>query len=71
MLKEMIADGLLQANGIVGFYPCNSRDDDILIYSPDQGINSEPISVFHGLRQQVQYMIFVLVSNILIVETNM
>lgn len=53
MLKEMIADNLLQANGIVGFYPCNSRDDDIIIYSPDQGINSEPIGVFHGLRQQV------------------
>lgn len=53
MLKEIIAEDLLQANGIVGFYPCNSRGDDIIIYSPDQGVNSEPISVFHGLRQQV------------------
>lgn len=58
MMKEIISEGLLQANGIVGFYPCNSREDDILVYSPELGINSEPITVFHGLRQQVNMYSF-------------
>ncbi|CAG7667283.1 unnamed protein product [Allacma fusca] len=52
LLSKLIKNDTLVANGIVGFYPCNSKDDDILIYSPEKGINSEPIAVLHGLRQQ-------------------
>lgn len=53
MLKTMISEKQLQAHGTVGFYPCNSRGDDIIVYSQDQECGSEPITVFHGLRQQV------------------
>lgn len=54
MLKTIISEGSLQAHGVVGFYPCNSKGDDILVFSPELGIDSEPIAVFHGLRQQAE-----------------
>jgi 5-methyltetrahydrofolate--homocysteine methyltransferase len=53
MLNKFISEESLQANGIVGFYPANSSGDDILVFSPELGPGSEPIAVFHGLRQQV------------------
>jgi len=34
MLKEIISDGLLEARGIVGFYPANAVGDDILLFDP-------------------------------------
>ncbi|CAL8106852.1 unnamed protein product [Orchesella dallaii] len=54
MMKAMISESSLEANGVVGFFPCNSKDDDILVFSPELGINSEPIAVLHGLRQQAE-----------------
>ena len=57
MLKNMIETESLVANGIVGFYPANSKDDDILLYGPD-GIHSTPVAVLHGLRQQVRFLIY-------------
>lgn len=53
MLGEFIKTKSLAAHGIVGFYPANSKGDDILIYAPGSETGSEPIAVFHGLRQQV------------------
>lgn len=36
MLNKLIDDKLVEARGIVGFYPCNSNDeDDIEVYSSD------------------------------------
>jgi 5-methyltetrahydrofolate--homocysteine methyltransferase len=48
MLKRMIDEKLIQAKGIIGFYPCNSNDeDDIEVYDEKNEIKAK----FHGLRQ--------------------
>ena len=46
----MIDEKLIQAKGIIGFYPCNSNDeDDIEVY--DENDESTLKIKFHGLRQ--------------------
>ena len=52
LLNRIINNDALTAHGIVGFYPANSKGDDIIIYSPN-GESTEPIATLHGLRQQV------------------
>ena len=34
MLEQIIKEGLVEARGIIGFYPCNSSkdDEDIIVY---------------------------------------
>jgi len=51
MLEEIISTNLLEANGIVGFYPCNSSADDIIVYNED---SDDEIARFYGLRQQTE-----------------
>jgi len=51
MLDELIANGDLEARGIVGFYPANSQGDDIVLWAP--GNKEIPVATLHGLRQQV------------------
>lgn len=53
MLDEIIKNGELEARGVVGFYPANSRSDDVLLWDPAEGNGKNPIGVLHGLRQQV------------------
>jgi 5-methyltetrahydrofolate--homocysteine methyltransferase len=55
MLKEIIDKKILRATGIVGFYPANSEEDDILVYSDEERL--EPICTFFGLRQQAEKVI--------------
>ncbi|MCL4133002.1 UNVERIFIED_CONTAM: hypothetical protein GTU68_037329 [Idotea baltica] len=50
MLDKIISEKWLTANGVIGLYPANSEEDDILIYSDDS--RKEVIRVFHNLRQQ-------------------
>ena len=53
MLKDMVAHNLIEARGIVGFYPCNSNDvDDIELYSPEDGTTH--VATTHTLRQQLE-----------------
>ena len=53
MLDKIINEKKLKANGIIGFYPANSiNDDDIEVYADDK--SSEPIFTYYGLRQQTQ-----------------
>ena len=53
MLDKIINEKKLKANGIIGFYPANSvNDDDIELYADDK--SSEPIFTYYGLRQQTQ-----------------
>ena len=53
MLDKIINEKKLKANGIIGFYPANSvNDDDIEIYADHE--SSEPIFTYYGLRQQTQ-----------------
>ncbi|XP_065059051.1 methionine synthase-like isoform X2 [Rhopilema esculentum] len=53
MLNKVMKEKLFRAVGQVGFYPANSKGDDVLVYSPTESSNS-PIKVFHGIRQQAE-----------------
>ena len=35
MLKKIVKENLLEARGIVGFYPASSTEDDIIVYGPE------------------------------------
>uniref|UniRef100_T1JGD5 Methionine synthase n=1 Tax=Strigamia maritima TaxID=126957 RepID=T1JGD5_STRMM len=50
LLKTVIRNRWLKANGVVGIFPCNSDGDDICIYDED----GEQIAKLYGLRQQVE-----------------
>ncbi len=49
-LKEIIAQKLLKARAVIGFFPANSAGDDIIIYTDDSRKKIQ--AVFHTLRQQ-------------------
>jgi 5-methyltetrahydrofolate--homocysteine methyltransferase len=51
MLKQMVNENWLTANGVIGFYPANSVGDDIAVYA-DQDRNKERARLF-TLRQQI------------------
>lgn len=52
MLNEIIEKDLIEARGIVGFYPCNSnKEDDIEIYDENDGETLK--AKFCTLRQQL------------------
>lgn len=49
MLKKLMDEKLIRANGVIGFWPANTVDhDDIAVYN-EQG---EQISILHHIRQQ-------------------
>eukprot|EP00485_Elphidium_margaritaceum_P001558 CAMPEP_0202687622 /NCGR_PEP_ID=MMETSP1385-20130828/3278_1 /ASSEMBLY_ACC=CAM_ASM_000861 /TAXON_ID=933848 /ORGANISM="Elphidium margaritaceum" /LENGTH=1417 /DNA_ID=CAMNT_0049342449 /DNA_START=17 /DNA_END=4270 /DNA_ORIENTATION=+ len=51
MLNEWMKDKTVEARGVVGFFKCNSNEeDDIEIYDDDDS----HIATLHGLRQQQQ-----------------
>eukprot|EP01130_Rhizamoeba_saxonica_P004446 TRINITY_DN1815_c0_g2_i1.p1 TRINITY_DN1815_c0_g2~~TRINITY_DN1815_c0_g2_i1.p1 ORF type:complete len:1245 (-),score=381.19 TRINITY_DN1815_c0_g2_i1:890-4624(-) len=50
MLKTIIENKSLTANGIIGFYPANSVGDDIHIYENEE--RTTVIETLYGLRQQ-------------------
>ncbi len=52
MLKQIIDEKWLTANGVVGLFAANSVDDDIEIYSDET--RTEVLETFHFLRQQQQ-----------------
>lgn len=56
LLNQMIDTSGLTGRGIVGFWRAQSQGDDIYVYQDDVIVheNTEPIAVFHGLRQQVE-----------------
>lgn len=49
-LEDIIEHKLLRASAVIGIWPCNSQDEDILIYTNDD--RDTVAGVFHGLRQQ-------------------
>jgi 5-methyltetrahydrofolate--homocysteine methyltransferase len=51
MLKQLIDEKWLTANGVVGFWPANSFGDDIELYADD--MRTKRIAVLHTLRQQM------------------
>jgi len=50
LLKQMIAEKRVSANGVYGFWPANSVGDDIVLYADEQ--RSREVTRFHTLRQQ-------------------
>jgi len=54
LLRRISEENLFQMNGIVGFYPANSVQDDIYVYEEDVFPRpNQPTAVLYGLRQQV------------------
>ncbi len=51
-LDEIIDKKMLQAEGVIGLFPCNSACEDIEIYSDDE--RSEIIEKFYFLRNQIE-----------------
>ena len=52
MLRRLIDENLIEARGIVGFYPCNTVDhDDIEVMNPEDP--TQPLCKFAMLRQQL------------------
>ena len=51
MLKQLIEEKWLRANGVVGFWPANSVGDDIELYTDET--RSERLAMLHTLRQQM------------------
>ena len=47
MLDEIIANKSLQAQAVIGIYPANSKNDDVLL-----NIDGNKDTIFHFLRQQ-------------------
>ncbi|MCA9406820.1 MAG: B12-binding domain-containing protein, partial [Candidatus Omnitrophica bacterium] len=52
MLKEIVDNKLLTANGVIGIFPANSCQDDIEVYNNEK--REKVLTVFHTLRQQAE-----------------
>ena len=50
LLKKIVAEKLLQANGVIGFWPANSTGDDIELYTDET--RKKLLTRIHTLRQQ-------------------
>ncbi len=52
LLKRIVDEKLLTANGVIGFWPANSVGDDIELYTDES--RSEVLTRIHTLRQQAE-----------------
>jgi 5-methyltetrahydrofolate--homocysteine methyltransferase len=52
LLKKIVDEKLLQANGVIGFWPANSVGDDIELYTDET--RNTPLTRIHTLRQQAE-----------------
>ncbi|PJJ80273.1 methionine synthase [Mucilaginibacter auburnensis] len=52
MLKQVVDENLLQANGVIGFWPANAVGDDIELYTDET--RTQVLSRIHTLRQQAE-----------------
>jgi 5-methyltetrahydrofolate--homocysteine methyltransferase len=50
LLDRIIAESLLTARGVYGFFPANATCDDVQLYTDES--RREPLATFHFLRQQ-------------------
>ena len=51
MLQKIVDEKWLTARAVIGFFPVNSFDDDILVFSDES--REEVVTVLHHLRQQL------------------
>lgn len=52
MLRRIVDEKALTAHGVVGFWPANSRGDDIVLYTDES--RKQELAAFRGLRQQIK-----------------
>ena len=52
LLADIIARRLFTTRAVVGFYPCRTEGDDVLVFDPNDP--SKQISTLFGLRQQTE-----------------
>ncbi|QQL45684.1 methionine synthase [Sulfuriroseicoccus oceanibius] len=52
MLEDIIANKRFTARGVYGFFPANSKGDDITVWTDDS--RTTPRATFHTLRQQIE-----------------
>ena len=56
LLQEIIDNKLLTAKAVVGFYPANATDDDVLLHEFDEEVRQIPCER-HGSHQHIEYKI--------------
>jgi len=52
LLDRIVAEKLLTARAVIGFWPANSEGDDIAVFADEN--RTTRAATFHGLRQQMQ-----------------
>jgi 5-methyltetrahydrofolate--homocysteine methyltransferase len=52
MLKRIVEERWFTAKGVVGFWPANARDDDVIVWTDET--RTTEAARFHGLRQQIK-----------------
>jgi 5-methyltetrahydrofolate--homocysteine methyltransferase len=52
LLKVIVRQKLLRASAVYGFFPANSKGDDIELYTDDS--RTQVLTTFHALRQQME-----------------
>jgi 5-methyltetrahydrofolate--homocysteine methyltransferase len=52
LLERIVRERLLQARGVLGFFPANAHGDDVELYTADERATVR--AVLHGLRQQFE-----------------
>ncbi|MDR3465708.1 MAG: methionine synthase [Xanthobacteraceae bacterium] len=52
MLRTIVTEGWFKARATIGFWPANSRGDDIVVYADEK--RGAPIATLHTLRQQLE-----------------
>ncbi len=50
MLDKIVEEKWLEARAVIGFFPANSQEDDIIVYQDDE--RTEALETLHHLRQQ-------------------
>lgn len=51
LLKQIIAENLLTASGVIGFWPANAEGDDIIVYGDES--RQTRLATLYTLRQQI------------------
>ena len=53
LLDKIIEENLLHAKGVIGFWPANSNQDDIIVFNDEK--RKDELAIFHTIRQQMSH----------------
>jgi 5-methyltetrahydrofolate--homocysteine methyltransferase len=51
MLEKIVRERWLRARAVIGFWPANAQDDDVVVFQDEP--RSAPLAVLHTIRQQM------------------